>query len=479
MSAIGDYVHYSAIGYINHGTTVRGQPDSFAAMVFNAQRSKIIQSQIDKEAFTPQERADLENAITQLMRPVGSDEEIAAINELWNEMIKAFEAEFQNDIAGRISRSTANISSSNPLMGVEKIRKSTGGGVRYSTILTRIGQINNSIQLIPNSKSKQELITRVDEIYSMVSELSGETREILASTGYDLETKKATGQMSINSRMYTWDEAGNVLAAINRLAAKSKGAAGLQKGTLFEYIIAVAPLVGQGGGLKRLQEAISHVVGTSGKSKVIFDANDFAPAVNLQQVLGKKYEYNANENLYSTTIAAQDKVDVELTFNEKSVGVSAKNINLQSGFDIHLLSGASMLSLLANIGTDYTNHYLNVVATNGNYMLGSLINLAHESFKVSALLLAFEGYRNGAAKANVFIVNDNTTGRVRVYNIADLILAATSTINSYAVTANGGPIESIQLKNEWNEEGYPGRITELLASVHAQKISVTLSPSLL
>ena len=479
MSAIGDYVHYSAIGYINHGTTVRGQPDSFAAMVFNAQRSKIIQSQIGKEAFTPQERADLENAITQLMRPVGSDEEIAAINELWNAMIKEFEAEFQNDVAGRISRSTANIGSSNPLIGVKKIQKSAGGGVRYSTILTRIGQINDSIQLIPNSKSKQELMQRVESIYGMVSELSGETREILASTGYNLEAKKATGQMSVNSRMYTWDEAGPVLAAINRLAAKSKGAAGLQKGTLFEYMIAVAPLVGQGGGLKRLQEAISHVVGTTGKSKVTFDPNDFAPAVNLQKVLGNSYKYDANENLYSTTIAAQDKVDVELTFNEKSVGVSAKNVNLQSGFDIHLLSGASMLSLLASIGSDYANHYLNVVATNGNYMLGSLINLAHESFKVSALLLAFEGYRSGAAKANVFIVNDNTTGRVRVYNIADLILAATSTINSYAVTANGGPIESIQLKNEWNEEGYPGRITELLASVHAQKISVTLSPSLL
>ena len=244
-------------------------------------------------------------------------------------------------------------------------------------------------------------------------------------------------------------------------------------------MIAVAPLVGQGGGLKRLQDAISHVVGTSGKSKVTFDPNDFAPAVNLQKVLGNNYKYDVNENLYSTTIAAQDKVDIELTFNEKSVGVSAKNVNLQSGFDIHLLSGASMLSLLASIGSDYANHYLNVVATNGNYMLSSLINLAHESFKVSALLLAFEGYRNGAAKANVFIVNDNTTGKVRVYNIADLILAATSTINSYAVTANGGPIESIQLKNEWNEEGYPGRITELLASVHAQKISVTLSPSLL
>ena len=479
MSAIGDYVHYSALGYINHGTTLRGQPDTFGAAVFNAQRSKIIQSQIGKEAFTATERTNLEEAITQLMRPTGTDEEVAAINELWNEMVRAFEQEFQNDVAGQISRATANIGSSNPLTGVKKIQKSEGGGVRYSTILTRIGQINNSIQLIPNSKSKQELMQRVENIYDMVSQLSGETRNILAATGYNLETKKATGEMTVNSRMYTWDEAGPVLSAINRLAAKSQGAAGLQKGTLFEYMIAVAPLVGQGGGLQKLQESINHVVGTTGKSHVTFDPNDFAPAVNLGKVLGNTYRYNANTHLYSSTIAAQDKVDVELTFNGKTTGVSAKNINLQSGFDIHLLSGTSMLSLLAGIGADYANHYLNVVATQGNYMLSSLINLAHESFRVSALLMAFEGYRAGAAKADVFIVNDNTTGRVRVYNIADLVLAATSTVNSFAVTANGGPISAIQLKNEWNEGGYPGRITELLASVHAQKISVTLSPSIL
>ena len=478
MSAIGDYVHYSAAGYKQHGITLRGDADD-GASVFNNQRQKIIDSQIKQQAFTAAERKELEDAITKLMRPSNNDD-IQALDELWEALIKEFEKEFDNDIAGEISRQTANIGYSYK-GGVRKIQKSKGGNIRYSTILRRVGQINNYIQKISDGASnKEELINDVENIYQLVSELSGETRANLQATGYNIETKKATGQTTVRGKMYTWDEAESVITAINKLAAKSMGAANLQKGTLFEYIIAVAPLVGQGEALQKLQEFISKVVGTSDRSSVTFDSKDFSAAVDLQKVLGTNYTYDVSDKLYSTTGVHQNKVDVELGFKNKTVGVSAKNINLRAGHDIHLLSGASMLSILANSGNDYANHYLNVVATHGNNALGSVLNLAHESFKISALLMAFEGYRNSlSGKANVFVINDNTTGKVRVYNIADLIVSATSELNSYTVTANGNSVDSIQLRNEWNDDGYPGRITDLLASVHAQKISVALSPNIL
>ena len=484
MSAIGDYIHYSAKGYLQHGTSLNGEPNGVGE-IFNAQREKTLLLAETSEALNDQERIELEQAIEELMKPSQSDAENQATTELWNTMVAEFMNEFDG-ITGEISRETGNIRSNG--LQVDRIRrKSDNAGIYQSTIIKRIGMINASMAALPSSANKQAFQQQLETIYNQVSELSGITTDILRATGYNFQTKKVMGTQNIGSKKYSWDEAQNVVDAINKLAAKSIGAAGLQKGTLFEYMIAVAPLVGKGRALQELKNGISdavhnatsHVVGSKGSS-VTFDPQDFAAAANLNQILGKNYSYDINQQLYVSNRVATDKVDVEITFRNKPLNVSAKNINLKSGYDIHLVSDTSLLSLLTNEGTDYANHYLNIVAANstsGGSIPANQINEAHASLRFQALLSALEGYRG--AKANIFIVNDNTTGRVRVFNIADLIKAAGMSMDNYSVTANGSGLESMHLINEWNDDGYPGRITNLLASAHAQKIKISLSPNML
>jgi len=60
--------------------------------------------------------------------------------------------------------------------------------------------------------------------------------------------------------------------------------------------------------------------------------------------------------------ASQDKVDVLLRWNGKKIPISAKNVNLRSGREIHLVSQASLLAMVADLNANYMNHFLNIVS---------------------------------------------------------------------------------------------------------------------
>ena len=113
-----------------------------------------------------------------------------------------------------------------------------------------------------------------------------------------------------------------------------------------------------------------------------------------------------------------------------------KNVNLDPKGNtspyVNLVSQASLLAMLQSIGTDYTNHYLNVMSVHrsgtftaaGHYegkaeTRSHYFQIARQSIRLSLLSAAFEGYKSKAqgGLAKVFVINDNQTGRVKVYNI--------------------------------------------------------------
>ncbi len=113
MSAIGDYVHYTSYGYIKYGINKIGQKGSSindAASIFNTQRDKINELS-SNSIISKTEMQKLEQAIESLMRPSSNSDQEEALNELWSQLVVAYQKEFPEAVE-RINRETGNIEKS-------------------------------------------------------------------------------------------------------------------------------------------------------------------------------------------------------------------------------------------------------------------------------------------------------------------------------------------------------------------------------
>lgn len=492
---IGDYVHFHTINYINWGINHVGVSGSTAA-----DASSFVQTQKDKidrsittfgNTMTSSERQELATQLTWLMRPPSDsklypqNQSIEAYNELWTVLLSFFQEEF-GDAVDRIERSTANIFAGVQIADFKKITIEKGQSqVQAKTIQTRLDAIANALKN-PNGMYSQAELNTINKLYQDIvaekNKLTGETAAKLSQLGI-------SGQNSLLDLNETQD----LIRAINKATAISSGITNLQKGTLFEYMIAVAPLIGKnltGKALRdAVEEALAGVVGTTGKSSVTFDPQMFDTEADLASILKGTYSYNVNDNLFVANHMTQDKVDVQLQLStKKTVNVSAKNINLSGANSrgVHIVSGMSLLSGFASINNaSLVTHYLNQHAfgrgglsyyAQGN--LGSIYDSTSDILKISLIQQALEGYKQGSAKADVFIINDNTSGTIKIYNMSDL-LEHIMKVGFVEQLVNMQPdISAIHLNNTFHAGSYAGRITDILSQIHSYKVTIALMPGI-
>lgn len=164
--------------------------------------------------------------------------------------------------------------------------------------------------------------------------------------------------------------------------------------------------------------------------------------------------------------------------------ISAKNIALDSGFNVHILSGASFLTLIQDEDADFINHYLNITALHNDIEPSSgLITSAHNVMKEIILLKAISGGTLGRTSADTFIVNNNRASgidSVQIYDINELLKKAYENIEEYTeITLGGGDLSNYRFRNDFEASSYEARITKLIAQVHNNKVMAALKPSLL
>jgi hypothetical protein len=136
--------------------------------------------------------------------------------------------------------------------------------------------------------------------------------------------------------------------------------------------------------------------------------------------------------------------------------------------------------MIQDENSNFVNHYLNVFAYHSDEGISiQLKNQATLAMKVTLLLKAFEGYKD-TGKAELFIVNDNTSGKIRVFSIANLISKIYKDIENYSniILSGGSDISNLSLKNS-RQATYSDRITKLIQDVHNHKITVSIPPSVL
>lgn len=496
MSAIGDYIHLTAAGYENHGTY------SFNTTKTNFKSATQVLNRVHDQVSTAaknkprQNLTGLAEAISSLMVPPdnSSSEQKKALDDLWNALMKNFREEF-NYAPLDIIRKTGNVLMGKfidikELKGIDKKASFT----YLNNILQKVATIERQKELIKNEMDKNELENILKMINKELIGIIDEGQKALVSTEYDLTDAQerilkaakmnAISQTASSGRQLKGKEREKIVELINNISAQTAMCANLQKGTLFEEMIALAPIAAAYQGVTNLKEYINTtVVGSSGRTSVQFNPSKFITGVDFAKVLGKKYRRDINNNLYIATGSTQDKVDVQIEWKGQPVKISAKNVNLKGGGQIHILSGASLLVLLSQMDTDFVNHYLNIVANHKDGSIESeLVTLAHNSFKPTLLYQALAGYKTNAKTgyAEVFIVNDNSNiDNVKVFSIADLIMDAVDNMNEYvSITSDKQDLSNIHFANT-EKSHYSERITQLLADVHTYKIDVAINSSLL
>lgn len=519
-SRIGDYIHYHTYNYLKYGTNRVEKSMSFA-MAAEQQRASIERAikTAKAQGIDANDKRKLKHILNTFMKPLQDasqyheGESAAEYEEIWEILLEYFQSEF-NIATEAIMRDTLNVLP-NPIAlnsVTSKIQprlrdtttKKAQQTMKASTIQKRLIAIQNFINTVNTGRTsgvfseKQLALIKASygEVITEAKNLEKLLQKDLATMAMD--TGK-TGEIPINDVL-------SLVNAINKTIMLTNGVANTQKGTLFEYLIAVAPLIGQGLTGETLRRAIAEAIGmaqgpfligqtgpmgmATGKSStsVQFDKNSFLNMSNNQwkNIMGSNY--HINDNLVIANAASPDKVDVTLTFTpgKKPINISAKNVNIsgKSAKNISLVSSMSLLSAFAHFEShEFVNHYLNIHTTADTltsvFTKHNMYSISADILNLSILEQAWRGYKETAPKADVFVVNDNMTGEINIFNIGDLLqtILYSNTVNQ--VCKISPDVANLTIPMAWSPISFNDRIVQVLSAVHGVKLFVSIDPSVL
>lgn len=459
MSAIGDYIHYTSRGYLEHGTTPSGTFKDW-----QSQKQEIFRrlKANQKGSLTLAEQRDLEDVLNSLIGEDSQENFSDIHSEIQNRMVELFGESLQD-----IDWTTGDVTMSKNKNAVIGRVKSTN---QIETVIKKLYKLEDIIR----QESQKEplprgLKTRIKELQKYYKDLARELAQAKEANGLD-SSKAIMAREAKTLR----EKRRYINELIKEYAAYP--AVNLQKGTFFENLIAYAPYVAQ----SQAEEAIGQVIGDVVED-VSFNTNNFASQFLTDQI--------TSEVLEKTTVS-QGKIDVMIQWNGKDIGISAKNVNMNNFHYIHVLSGSSLLYMLQDIDADFVNHFLNLYAQHGknrdgsssapyDLQLNARKSAILQEVKLILLYKAMTGDTNGRSSANLFVVNDAATGKVRVIDMYTL-LEKVSKENIQGIQFNGKTFnEKIRFANIWNQGSPQQRISGLLLDVHAQKVTASLNPKFL
>ena len=475
MSGIGDYIHYSAFGYIQHGTTEKASYKHYVS-----QKMKIrFRVAANRSTLSKQDKQDLADTLELMMQPnVATDA---------NTLGRIYQA--RNEIYGKMNNEYKK--------KLQKIDWETGDVTALKSADEMIGKVS--------SNKIEDMIKKIDKLEMILSKkiAQGDFNASLAQqtlinlkNEYNMailkianELQKNIGDIKSIPKKYSNQVSGykkQLNAMIDLWAFYPP--INLQKGDLFENLIVYAPKVAQ-------QEA------WAAATKVLGKDLEFA-GLNKDNFESKYITKAFSDECFEITQVSQGKVDVEIVWNGKNAKISAKNVNLSSGRWIHLVKDTSFLSLIQDENVDFVNHALNLLAQHKKPKKGEIgyetystdinkikidrIGMIGE-LRLMAFYKGLTGDFNNRNKANLFVINDNKKGSVKVIDMWDLFAEGEKKFNLLN-NLPGFKVENLtrtfkDLKNEYvygeAESSAASRISQLLADAHSRKISVSLNPALI
>lgn len=493
MAKIGDYIHYHVQNYRELGLAYNEAEKDSSNVAYNFvdKRQQIVKN-IEKY---PKRKAllKLEEDINKLFGNSKdknlSENEEKNIKLIWEKAEQRLAKEY-NTALEKINRETGDIEK----IKTSDIQQAIDGSISKISIkkdqkTVEIATLNKRLQSLEHLlntgvfgvKKQQELQDSLNSIYADILA----AQEIIMK---DENFKDISEVESINLK----NGGESIVKQINNMISTYVKVPdlNLQKGSLFEFLLAYV----QGIGKKNLQDSFLETFNKSVKGgdrvEVLLDPSFFSDDIDFSSLSKKNVEIGSKTYLSLGT--SQQKIDVEINSknrNVKPLKISAKNVNLFSGYDVHLVEATPLLTLIQNENVNFVNHYLNVIAEHsGDSEKDDLsqIKSAHETMKVLLLYKALSGDVLGRDAANVFVYNNNKTGQVKVVDISEMVKGAIKDTNNFSVTSGGNDLSIIRFSNQFvKSESFKdmsaarARAANLVLSLHQYKIVVGLKPSFL
>lgn len=289
-----------------------------------------------------------------------------------------------------------------------------------------------------------------------------------------------------------WTEMNNLIEALKTLSEKfsfSQNSFNVLRGDVLEYSIGICLLQMLGMTSNKIFDILNNpnesiVVGKK-KEPVKIKMDNFSKDIDWKSLNKKFTSGDVDWNITST----QGKIDINCNIDGNPVGISAKNINLLSGFSIHVVSKTNLLFLLQDEDSSLVNYFINVIANNekdNEIPEQKKIRLyARNSIGFSILWKSITGNTYGRTAANYFILNDNSReGPESIYiftmpelfsKIIGLKFNQNLSLNT-EMKVNNLDYFKFLLKNE-RKDDYHQRITDLIGQLRGAKLTVGIRPS--
>ena len=449
MSAIGDYIHLHAANYLTYGTFRRGQWENSWVDSYNAQM-QINKSRIDALAAN---NAEINNTLDRL-KEIIKDESLNTENvgrqqleKKWQEDANRAIQECQSYIINQMSNTIIsksavkkNIQESSDQTDYKNLMKAVQ--VR-NNIYKKIDQINKNDNAIPQSAITQ-LLNLFDEFFALLG----------------MKSFRNVYKGSLSNRN-TLNQLYNML----RNMQISKFQLSTYNGELGEYIIASCGNIALKEAGQAINDSLTSLIKGDEKSSFSLDESLLPKKVQEELVRITDGQYN----LYRIQ-NTQNKVDVEIQFNDINLGVSVKNYKRRRKSKGAHLQDVNLIYQLAAAADNFGNHWLNIHSLDIESGRDQMDDALIQSVRYEALVSGNLMKGASASLANVFIAIDAQNGSVIAKTSYD-ILTKSSEISNFIIKPL---VSSINLSsaNVFVEESYETRIANILNALRRYKIAV-------
>lgn len=489
MSAIGDYVHRTWQGYEEKGIYKSGSSPNREWKTYEQikkdlqQRAKILQN-----GLTQKDANELKDALDGL-RENFKDPSSEYRKKAQQHMEKTF-----GQSLGEINWETFDVTMAHKdwYVGKGKIGKKADSILDIQYMSKKLDQLSKAI--ISQQQYGKLDAHKAQKILTECAQLQKEYEIAIANLKQDFQNKeipislKSLNKPQANKFLQIREQ---YLNLITQHAAYPN--INLQKGELFEFVVGCLGVEIQAISYDEIDKVLK---GLTERENITYDFSAFS-GNSLQQAL-KKSKNDTSVSIRSNRV--QGKVDVEFTWNQKSIAASVKNYQMSNEYNfVHILSESSLSYMLqtekSNFG--FINHYLNLwsphldlktnkEAKNPPSLMSALNAKKDESSLSMKLLLFYKALTGdgllGRKPANLFILNNRSKNSSKVLTMDNILQQVSEKLSLASVQTNGGTSilkKTFHFENPYSAATSEIRINALIASVHSTKISASFQAGLI
>lgn len=462
-SAIGNYIHYSALGYDRSGVSMRGK---YRAPIYGYIMNRIRQNlQQTSSGATPQELKEFGDTLTAFMnKPESFEKGLEAQTAIEQDLFEKFEKDMSKAILNFDSMTVSGISTAGALGKVSAHKTANGKGL-YMDLREITNKINKIEEIYLKKMNQKSVNTReFRELRAAYAKLVGESAKTLKKYNF----KKNPRDLKLEGSYKDIGELRSKLNALIEEYAAYPDIVGIE-GLAFEDAIALVPYVAEETAYDNALDAIKASV-TGGKSVRIeqYDKKNF----NMKSIRKQLGEDTFLDTYYNQ----RAKIDVELNWKGKDFKISAKNVTFKDTHTwIDVASGSPLLSMVQDLESDFVNHWINMHAVHGRSNTAATyksdMDDTMKSFLLYRSMTGNASNRNLRDNANLLIVNDKTKKNgVIVKDMKTVFEKALENLNRVSLQLNGVRLNQLKLKNIWNKDSYQGRLAAVLMELHSLKV---------